>query len=138
MPAKAITSTFFVSDQINPQDVIALSQHGFKSIICNRPDNEGADQPNFPEIVAAAKAAGIETAYLPVVVGNVTDSDVQTFGTLLDQLPKPVLAYCRSGTRAATLWSLSEGKRGRPLADIIAATKTAGYDMTGIVQRLGQ
>ncbi|MEN9894451.1 MAG: NAD(FAD)-dependent dehydrogenase [Pseudomonadota bacterium] len=136
MPAKAITSTFSVSDQISPQSLAALFEGGFRSVICNRPDGEGADQPSFSEIDTAAKALGMATAYLPIVSGKVSDDDAQTFGTLLDQLPKPVLAYCRTGTRSATLWSLSESGRGRPLPDIITATKSAGYDMSGVVRRI--
>ena len=54
----------------------------------------------------------------------------------LDRLPGPVLAYCRSGTRSATLWSLSEAARGRGMADILALTKQAGYDMSGVTRRI--
>jgi len=53
----------------------------------------------------------------------------------LRELPRPVLAYCRSGTRSATLWSLWEAKK-RPLPDILAATKAAGYDMNGVARRI--
>jgi sulfide:quinone oxidoreductase len=52
------------------------------------------------------------------------------------ELPKPVLAYCRTGTRSATLWSLDQGAKGTPLPDILAATRQAGYDMTGVVRRI--
>ena len=53
----------------------------------------------------------------------------------LRDLPGPVLAYCRSGTRSATLWSLAR-PRSRPLPEILAATKAAGYDMTGVARRI--
>ena len=62
MTAKPITPTLSVSEQVLPQEVAALAAAGFKSIVCNRPDGEGADQPSFAEIEAAATAAG-----LPVV-----------------------------------------------------------------------
>ena len=136
MTAKPITPTLSVSEQVLSQDVAALATAGFKSIICNRPDGEGADQPSFAEIEAAALAAGVQAAYLPIVSGKVDDADALAFGALMDTLPKPILAYCRTGTRSATLWSLSEGGRGRPLPDIIAATKSAGYDMAGVVRRI--
>jgi sulfide:quinone oxidoreductase len=136
MTAKPITPTLSVSEQVLSQDIAALATAGFKSIICNRPDGEGADQPTFAEIEAAAMAAGVQAAYLPIVSGKVDDADALAFGALMESLPKPILAYCRTGTRSATLWSLSEGGRGRPLPDIIAATKSAGYDMAGVVRRI--
>ena len=136
MPTKQITPNLSVSEQIQPEDIAALHAAGFRSIICNRPDGEGADQPSFPEIEAAATAAGMPAAYLPIVAGMVSDADALAFGALIDRLPKPILAFCRTGTRSATLWSLSEGGRGRALPDIITATKAAGYDMSGVVRRI--
>lgn len=136
MSTKPITSGLSVSEQITPNDIPELAKAGFKSILCNRPDGEGADQPSFAELEAAAKAAGMEAAYLPIVAGKVSDQDATSFGALMDSLPKPVLAFCRTGTRSATLWSLSEGGRGRPLPEILSATKAAGYDMTGVVRRI--
>jgi uncharacterized protein (TIGR01244 family) len=53
-----------------------------------------------------------------------------------DALPKPILAYCKTGTRSTTLWSLSEAARGRPLPDVLASAKAAGYDMTEVVRRI--
>lgn len=136
MQPKSINKALSVSEQIAATDLGEIAGAGFKSIICNRPDGEGADPPGFSEIDAAAKAAGVQAAYLPVVSGMVTDADVIAFGAALDALPKPVLAYCRTGTRSATLWSLSEGSRGRPVPEILAATKAAGYDMTGVARRI--
>ncbi|NBE08327.1 bifunctional protein tyrosine phosphatase family protein/NAD(P)/FAD-dependent oxidoreductase [Paragemmobacter ruber] len=134
--AKPITPTLSVSEQVQPQDMAALAAAGFRAIICNRPDGEGADQPGFAEIAAAAEAAGMQAAYLPVLSGKVGDADALAFGAALDRLPKPALAYCRTGTRSATLWSLSEAGRGRALPEIMAATRAAGYDMAGVVRRI--
>ncbi|NJM54969.1 MAG: TIGR01244 family phosphatase [Verrucomicrobiae bacterium] len=136
MDARPLTEHISVAPQIQVATVQALKEAGFKSIICNRPDGEGADQPVYAEIEAAAKAAGLMTAYQPIVTGTVCDEDATAFGMLLDTLPKPVLAYCRTGTRSTTLWSLSEGARGRGLPDILARTKAAGYEMTGVVRRI--
>ena len=136
MNPKPITPTLSVSEQIQPQEVAALAAAGFKAIICNRPDGEGADRPSFPGIEAAARAAGMQAAYLPVVSGKFGEADAQAFGFLMDRLPKPILAYCRTGTRSATLWSLSEAGRARALVEIISATKAGGYDMPGVLGAL--
>lgn len=135
MDARTINSGLSVSPQITAEDVKTAKDHGFRAIICNRPDGEGMDQPNFEEIETAAKALGLEARYLPIVAGKVQDEDAEAFGKLLEELPGPVLAYCRTGTRSATLWSLAVAKT-RPVADILAATQAAGYDMGGVVRRI--
>jgi len=136
MDVKKINSALSVSGQIVPADLKEISEAGFRSIICNRPDGEGPDQPTFVEIEHAAEQVGLEVAHLPVASGKVRDEDAVTFGELMDRLPKPVLAFCRTGTRSTTLWSLTEGARGRPVAEILAATKAAGYDMSGVARRV--
>ncbi len=135
MDIKNISPDLAVSPQILADDVKALKEAGFRSIICNRPDGEGADQPTFPEIEQAAQKAGLEARYVPVTSGRVEDEDVWAFGRALRELPKPTLAYCRSGTRSATLWSLSQAG-AMPMADILGATRLAGYDMSGVVRRI--
>jgi sulfide:quinone oxidoreductase len=135
MDIRKITGEISVSPQIVPADIAAIREAGFRAIVCNRPDGEGADQPNFREIEAAAKAAGLEARYQPITSGMVRDEDAAEFGQALTALPGPVLAYCRTGTRSATLWSLAEAKR-RPVAEILAATKAAGYDMAGVARRV--
>ena len=135
MEIRKITDDLSVSPQITPGDVAAIRDAGFRAIICNRPDGEGADQPNFDEIETAAKANGLDARYLPITSGMVQDTDAESFGQALRDLPGPVFAYCRTGTRSATLWSLSEAKR-RPVPEILAATKAAGYDMAGVARRI--
>lgn len=135
MTMKPINTQIFVSPQIRPEDLAEIAQQGFRSIICNRPDGEGADQPTFEEMEAAAKKFDIDIRYLPIVAGKVRDEDATDFGALMEKLPKPVLAYCRTGTRSATLWSLSQADK-QPLADILSQTKAAGYDMAGVVRRI--
>ncbi|QFS84023.1 Beta-lactamase hydrolase-like protein [Roseivivax sp. THAF40] len=135
MELKTISPKVTVSPQITPEDIPAIAAQGFRAIICNRPDGEGADQPSFEEIEAAAKAAGIEARYVPVQSGMVSDADVADFGAALNDLQRPVLAYCRTGTRSATLWSFHESKK-RPMSEILAATQAAGYDMNGVARRI--
>jgi sulfide:quinone oxidoreductase len=135
MQLNKVTDALSVSPQITAEDVTAIRDAGFRAIICNRPDGEGADQPTFEEIEAAAKSAGLEMRYQPITSGMVQDADADAFGQTLMQLPGPVLAYCRTGTRSATLWSLSQAKT-RPVPEILAATKAAGYDMAGVARRI--
>ncbi|MEQ8602907.1 MAG: TIGR01244 family sulfur transferase [Marivibrio sp.] len=137
MDIKEITDEIAVSGQIAPGDVKSLAEAGYKTIICNRPDGEGGDQPAFDEIRQAAEAAGLAAHYLPVVSGKVTDADAAAFADILKSAQKPIFAFCRSGARSTTLWSLAEAQtEARPVADILAKTKAAGYDMGGVARRL--
>jgi len=115
MEQKRVTPDFSVSPQIAAADMDAIVKAGFCSIVCNRPDGEGADQSTFEEIEAAAKAKGLEQ---PVVSGKVRDEDTKNFAALIAELPKPTLGFCRTGTRSMTLWSLAEGAK-RPLPEIL-------------------
>jgi sulfide:quinone oxidoreductase len=136
MDIRKITRALSVSPQIAPADMIELKMAGFRSVICNRPDGEGADQPTFAEIEKAAKTAGIEARYLPIVSGRVGDEDAGAFDAALQDLPGPVLAYCRTGTRSTTLVGAGGRRPRHAVADILAATKAAGYDMAGVVRRI--
>ena len=135
MELHPLSDRLSVSPQISADDVAALKQQGFRAIICNRPDGEGNDQPNFTEIEKAAKSHGLEAVYQPVVSGKVEDGDADAFADALARLPGPVLAYCRTGTRSATLWSLSQAGKG-DMSEILGKTKAAGFDMSGVVRRI--
>ncbi|MEP5757844.1 MAG: sulfur transferase domain-containing protein [Litoreibacter sp.] len=74
-----------------------IKKVGFRAIICNRPDGEGADQPSFEEIEKAAKKVGLVASYLPVETGMVTNDNVAEFGAVVKDLPRPLLGYCKSG-----------------------------------------
>jgi sulfide:quinone oxidoreductase len=135
MDIKPIDDSLAVSPQIMPADIPKLAQQGFKSVICNRPDGEAENQPSFADIREAAAAAGLECRYLPVTAGNVGDSDVAAFEAALQSLPKPALAYCRTGTRSALLWSLDQLARGADLSALLKTTANAGYDLSAALRK---
>ena len=135
MDLRVLTPELSVSPQITAADVAELAAQGFRALICNRPDGEGADQPGVHEIERAAAGLGLLLRYQPVESGKVTDEQGLAFGRLLAECPKPVLAYCRTGTRSATLWALSQAGQ-RPLPDIIERASRAGYDLKGVVRRI--
>jgi sulfide:quinone oxidoreductase len=135
MDIKRITDGLSVSGQISTDDIAGIAAAGYRSIICNRPDGEGPDQAAFEEIEKAAEKAGVEACYIPVTAGKVRDEDVEAFSEAMNRLPKPALAYCRTGTRSMTLWSLMEGA-SRPVPEILQNAKDAGYDMSGVAGRI--
>ena len=56
MQIQKISPSLSVSPQITAEDVAALAQAGFRSIINNRPDGESDDQPDTAAIATAAAA----------------------------------------------------------------------------------
>ena len=107
---KALDAEFGVAPQPLPSDMDDIRRAGYKSIVDARPDNEDAGQPTFDEIAVAADAVGLQTIHIPVR-GAPSADDQAKFSRAWATLPKPVLGYCRSGSRAQMLWQLSKGKR---------------------------
>ncbi|MDG3042939.1 TIGR01244 family sulfur transferase [Roseicyclus marinus] len=110
MTPRKITETLSVSEQITAADLPALAAQGYRSIICNRPDGEEPGQPPAAEIEAAARDLGLGFALLPVTPATLDEAAGRAFGKLVRDLPGPVLAYCRSGARSSTLWSLADAQ----------------------------
>lgn len=135
MDLKAFPDELHISGQIQVLDIAALKERGIRSIICNRPDGEADDQGSFDDIRKAAEAAGIEVTYLPVIPNQISDTDVSNFSQAMGDMQKPTLAYCRTGTRCANLWSLSQAT-SMPVQEILATAKHAGYDLTALKERL--
>ena len=129
MDIRKVTDELSVAPQIKVEELPAIAAACFRAIICNRPDGEEAGQPEFGAIEAAAKAAGLAVRYQPIRMAS--PDDAAEFATLYAELPKPVLAYCRSGTRCITLWTISEAGT-RPTEDIVARARAAGYDMSAV------
>ncbi len=106
MTIRKLSNDFAAAGQITTEDMAQIASLGFKSVICNRPDGEAFGQPGHEEIAKAAAAHGLEFRHFPVVSGRVGEADLEAFGKVASELPKPVLAYCRSGARSAQLWTL--------------------------------
>ena len=99
-----------VAPQLDPAAMAWAAQNGFKSVINNRPDFEGGPtQPTSAQIEAAAKAAGLSYAFLPVNGAYQSPEEIARFGELLNQLPRPILAFCRSGARSGKLYHAATG-----------------------------
>jgi uncharacterized protein (TIGR01244 family) len=104
-----LTPDFATAPQIAPEDAAAVAAAGFRSVVNNRPDFEGGPaQPTSLQIEQAAAAAGLAYAFLPVQSAYQSPAEIARMHELLGQLPKPVLAFCRSGTRTANLFRAAE------------------------------
>ncbi|MEO6744732.1 MAG: TIGR01244 family sulfur transferase [Caldimonas sp.] len=99
-----------VAGQLDSAAMDWAAKAGFKSVINNRPDFEGGtDQPTSAAIEAAAVSAGLRYAHLPVAPSIQTPDEVERFARLMDEMPKPILAFCRSGARSGRLFRAASG-----------------------------
>ncbi|SFR45670.1 sulfide:quinone oxidoreductase [Marinobacter daqiaonensis] len=137
MDIRKIDDDLSVAPQIQPEEVAELARLGFRTLIANRPDREEPGQPPMADLEAAAREHGLHWVYLPVESGNITDQDIDAFDPVFEEAEKPVLAFCRSGTRCSVLWALSSARR-MPLEPIIQRAGQAGYDLRGLIPRLQQ
>ena len=105
MQITRLSEDFLVAPQIDPYDMPAIQALGIAVIICNRPDGEAPDQPNFSDVKSAAEKVGITAVYIPMENAEISDSLIAQFHLAMEQMPRPVLAYCRTGNRSSVLWS---------------------------------
>jgi uncharacterized protein (TIGR01244 family) len=106
LPFSQLSPEVCVAGQLTPESMAEAARAGFRSVINNRPDFEGGpDQPTSAQIEAAARSVGLEYRFLPVAPNHQTAQEVTAFAALLAELPQPVLAFCRTGTRSTRLFN---------------------------------
>ncbi len=135
MQLNKLTTDLAISAQVTVDDVKELAAQGVRTLICNRPDNEAADQPSQDAIGRAAAAQGLTFHYLPTSTRDIADATVDAFAAILQQAPMPAVAYCRSGTRAAMLWALSQAG-SLSLDTLSKVTKEAQVDISPVARRI--
>jgi uncharacterized protein (TIGR01244 family) len=105
LPLRAVAADVCVAPQLTPAAMAEAARAGFRSVVNNRPDHEfEPDQPTSAEMEAAAAAAGLVYRHLPVDGGYQSPEEIAAFARLLAELPRPLLAFCRSGARSARLF----------------------------------
>ena len=104
MDLRPVTPTYSVSGQISVEDLAAIKAAGFKSIVCHRPDGEAPDQPSFTSIKQAAEGLGIEARHIPGGPMGVTADAVRAMVDAIEEMPQPMLGYCRSGARSTAIF----------------------------------
>jgi len=128
-----VTDELSVAPQISLADVAEAKAQGFAAIICNRPDGEDPGQPSAAEVAAAAQAAGLTYTHIPVR-GAPGPAEVEAMRQAVDAADGPVLAYCRSGTRSITTWSIGQAMSGAmSRGELVSLGREAGYDLTGVL-----
>lgn len=98
-----LNDQFSVSEQIEPNILQALSDHGIEVIICNRPDNESAEQTPFAKIKEEAEKIGLTCYHIPFVGDGFNRAQVDQTADILKS-GKRIHAYCRTGRRSSFIW----------------------------------
>ncbi|WP_242137857.1 TIGR01244 family sulfur transferase [Sphingomonas sp. TREG-RG-20F-R18-01] len=136
MTFKRLSASFSASPQLSAADVASAAEAGFHTIIDYRPDAEDAGQPSASDMEAIAQRHGLAFVHIPVTTASAIDeSDIARMRAALTNSEGPVLGYCRSGTRAAMMWALSQVGEAPPEA-LLKAGADAGYDLSAIKSRL--
>jgi uncharacterized protein (TIGR01244 family) len=112
MDIRQVNDEYSVTGQISPADLDEIKAMGFKSIVCHRPDYEQPDQPEFAEVAARADELGLTIAHIPVGGTGVTADAVRMMVDALDEFPRPMLGYCRSGARSTVIYQQTQHIRG--------------------------
>ncbi len=135
MVIRQLTSSHSVADQITLADLEDISKAGFRSIICNRPDEEGEPHDDAYSMAQHAAFLDLEFRYQPVDGSRITDDDAVLHANLLSELPTPILAYCHSGTRCTKLWALTQ-KEQQSADTLLKISAIAGINIFDIAGRL--
>lgn len=128
MKLAILTPNVSALPQPSAVDIGELADRGYRSIIGNRPDDEVPDQPTWKELKAAALARGMHAVHIPVVAGQIREADIRAFRDALERLPKPIAAFCRTGTRSTLLWALAN-EAGLTTDERIEIAAKEGYDL---------
>ena len=123
-----ITDEYSVAPQLRASDIPAIAEAGFRLVICNRPDMEVGPSESTAVLRAAVEEAGMAWAENSFSSNMLTLGNVEAQRELTKAAEGPVLAYCRSGSRCATVWALAQAGQ-MPTDEIIASTARAGFPM---------
>jgi uncharacterized protein (TIGR01244 family) len=135
MEIRTLSPNYAVSPQIAVEDIPAIAEAGFATIICNRPDAEVPPSHQASAIAAAAHDAGIAFVEIPVTHQSLNMDMVTAQKQAISNADGPALAYCASGTRSSIVWSLAMAD-DMPADDIIQATTNVGYNLDGLRPKL--
>jgi sulfide:quinone oxidoreductase len=132
----SLTPEFAIGPQVSTKDFEPLRAAGFASVLNVRPDNELGTYPSSLDAEQVARANGLTYAHSPTENHAIFELDIlDRFEQALVELPKPIFAHCKTGTRAAILWALV-ASRHRPVETVIATLRAAGQDLDFLEQEL--
>ena len=108
--SKTLNAQVSVAGQMTTDKFQQLIQAGFKSVIVNRPDQEQGNTVSVAQLRQIAEQSEVSVIYQPILSGKISQTDVTEFAKYYNELPKPILMVCRSGSRSSILFNQAKSQ----------------------------
>ena len=108
--SKTLNAQVSVAGQMTTDKFQQLIQDGFKSVIVNRPDQEQGNTVSVAQLRQIAEQSQVSVIYQPILSGKISQTDVTEFAKYYNELPKPILMVCRSGSRSSILFNQAKSQ----------------------------
>jgi len=127
---KELPGDVFVTGQLLPAQMQALAEQGVMTFLNNRPNMEAPLQPLSDDLEKITQDLGIDYQHIPMA-GGLTAGLIEASETAYAILPRPIVAFCASGTRSAALWAFAH-VNSLGVDGVLAAVTNAGYNLEQI------
>lgn len=108
--SKTLNAQVSVAGQMTTDKFQQLIKAGFKSVIVNRPDQEQGNTISVTQLRQIAEQSQVSVIYQPILSGKISQTDVTEFAKYYNELPKPILMVCRSGSRSSILFNQAKSQ----------------------------
>ena len=108
--SKILNAQVSVAGQMTTDKFQQLIKDGFKSVIVNRPDQEQGNTVSVAQLRQIAEQSQVSVIYQPILSGKISQTDVIEFAKYYNELPKPILMVCRSGSRSSILFNQAKSQ----------------------------
>ena len=108
--SKTLNAQVSVAGQMTTDKFQQLLKAGFKSVIVNRPDQEQGNTVSVAQLRQIAEQSQVSVIYQPILSGKISQTDVIEFAKYYNELPKPILMVCRSGSRSSILFNQAKSQ----------------------------
>jgi len=108
--SKTLNAQVSVAGQMTTDKFQQLIKAGFKSVIVNRPDQEQGNTVSVAQLRQIAEQSQVSVIYQPILSGKISQTDVTEFAKYYNELPKPILMVCRSGSRSSILFNQAKSQ----------------------------
>jgi uncharacterized protein (TIGR01244 family) len=126
-----VSDKLHVAGQPAMEHIGQLIENGFAAVINNRQEGEESGQLPVRDVELVLKGAGRNHIHIPVTLSTFEEHHVRRFQDAVAQADGPVLAHCRSGTRALSLHVMGEVLDGRMEKDaVVAFGAERGFDLS--------
>ncbi|MGB8483308.1 MAG: sulfur transferase domain-containing protein [Acinetobacter bohemicus] len=108
--SKILNAQVSVAGQMTTDKFQQLIKAGFKSVIVNRPDQEQGNTVSVAQLRQIAEQSEVSVIYQPILSGKISQTDVTEFAKYYNELPKPILMVCRSGSHSSILFNQAKSQ----------------------------